>query len=51
MDAGCYAVSLLRLLSGEQPRVVSAEAELARGSKVSRGIPFVALLRVSSPAI
>lgn len=34
MDAGCYCVSLLRLLSGAEPSVLSATPQLAPGSKV-----------------
>lgn len=29
MDAGCYAVNMLRLLAGSEPEVVSAQAKLA----------------------
>ena len=34
MDAGCYCASLVRLLSGAEPRVTSAVATLREGSKV-----------------
>lgn len=35
MDLGCYAVSLLRLIAGEEPTVVRAAAKLA-GPKIDR---------------
>ncbi len=35
MDAGCYAVNMLRLLAGDEPEVVSAEARL-RSPQVDR---------------
>jgi predicted dehydrogenase len=35
MDAGCYAVNMVRWLAGAEPEVVSAEARLAR-AKVDR---------------
>ncbi len=34
MDAGCYCVNMLRLVSGAEPRVVKASAELYPRSKV-----------------
>ncbi|GFH26176.1 GFO_IDH_MocA domain-containing protein, partial [Haematococcus lacustris] len=37
MDGGCYCISLLRLLTGAEPYVVSAEASLVPGSQVTDG--------------
>jgi predicted dehydrogenase len=37
MDAGCYPVSMVRMLTGEEPTVVSAQAKL-RSPKVDRAM-------------
>lgn len=44
MDAGCYCASLLRLVSGEEPRVTSAVAQLAPNSKVGGCLALLVLL-------
>jgi predicted dehydrogenase len=37
MDVGCYTIHCLRLLAGEEPEVVSAEAKL-KGPKIDRAM-------------
>lgn len=38
MDAGCYAVHMVRLLGGDEPTVTSARAKRLRGSDVDRAM-------------
>src|SRR5205085_10710429 len=51
MDLGCYGVNLIRFVSGEEPRVVEAEARLAspdvdRFMKASLALPSGATVRL-----
>ena len=49
MDLGCYCVHALRALSGEEPKIVNAECDIARGvDEVTRAnLAFPSGLRVS----